>query len=1535
MPESSTHNVFQGGMNKDVSAYLLKNDSWQHALNLVPDTSTGDLGNLSTESATQLCVDFPYTLIGAVPLDGDQWCVFLTDDTDSEIGIVDLSQCSYTKFSNTPCLNFNKQSLITGASRRNFDCGFSVYWSDGGRNPDRFINTNTTDVNNDIWVQNCVTPVGSTCTTCTNTDILDCDKIRIAPLMSVPCINLAKSTGAGTLLNGTYQVALAYSINGVKVTNYIMLSNVVSIFDHTNQAGALTCNITGADRNHFKEMIIVVISFVNSQLVAKRLGIYDTNQETIPIDNIDSSLVTVNTAEIPLQTPAIEKSDSVWSVNNYLLRNGIYEKPDFNYQPLANQITTNWVMVEYDEQYYHRSGDSNGMNVGYLRDEVYAFFIRWVYNTGDKSASYHIPGRAYNPATDASWATQNTGSVLGFPLGSLAVGNMAYWQSTERYPSQQASVWNSNVPGHPEWDLCGQPIRHHKFPDQTVSPILSHFNCVGSNNSIRPLGVQFSNIKPPVDLQGNPITNIVGYEILRGSREGNKSIIAKGMINNMRVSHSDVPNTTDVLYQNYPYNDLNPDLFLTTSQVIGTKGGNIDDYQGNTQDGYRRDIMSFHSPDTTFANPFLGRGILKTYQTLIGTSTGYFEIPYKHPKFKLITKLVSSISTAIIAIEALGSLATAAGGVNFKFAATEELPFDIPLGLAIASPDGPLGSIGTTVYALQTAYNIAVLAAIAPMKAAAIRQQMINAITGLIPPHQYARQYNSTGFYNDYIISNQQAGIGNYQYIKGYVQSFENQEVNNLFRNDYVILKLDSQLTAPLLPSGSFEVSRWTQGQRTTGSCEFCPIVGCPLLNGRGGIGTILPLGSPNLCSYYAAYKINFGSQYGQIGSIRQLPITSCVYPISTELTTTTPVLFGGDTYINRYTEKNPFLYFNDWLVNVPDDFRYDYTMFENVAYPRYWVNNTHVYYDFWGSADKNYHVDENNVAATDFWVKDGFFYLFNNGVRDFFVESDVNVGFRDWGEELTQHFYDPYGYTDIAYMFRSDMIKTDIYYKYDYSLSISKFYTQYLSFGQVLDRQYDPELAYTCYVYYPRRVAYSLPQLEELRADNWRQFLPNNYYDFYTQVTAIKSISNTGALFMLKEDSPVKFEGVQVLQQNDSSTAITIGDGGLFNQPLQSVINVDKGLGYGNCTARFGIVSTPHGIFYASQKEGRVFSYESQYKGAQGSAALEEISAYGLKYWFQVNLPSNLLSQFPSYPFADNPVVGVGVTMSYDEMYELLYISKKDFKVRNQYITSVEYIAGTGFVYNDPVLQVSRIISFSDITFFEDCSWTVSFACKEKRFISYHSWHPDFQITPRNHVMTSKGNSLYRHNNVTNLFAQYYSMPPSKVEIQYPINTQGVTTTLRNVEYYLSSYIYQPNGVDRNQLLDFNWDKAIIFSDDQISGYLNLFPKTNNPYQDLIYPITNSNSFSILYSNKEQHTRFNSFWDITKDRNTVTQMWQTQGNGVDKLINPLYVDYSKPLTQAKKFRNYNNSIFFQKLESNNVRMQIRLNFAKEQLSPR
>jgi hypothetical protein len=120
--------------------------------------------------------------------------------------------------------------------------------------------------------------------------------------------------------------------------------------------------------------------------------------------------------------------------------------------------------------------------------------------------------------------------------------------------------------------------------------------------------------------------------------------------------------------------------------------------------------------------------------------------------------------------------------------------------------------------------------------------------------------------------------------------------------------------------------------------------------------------------------------------------------------------------------------------------------------------------------------------------------YLSFNGVRDFFTESELNVAFRDYGEEPWEKFYDPIGnsFTDLDTMFRSDLITRPIYYEYDLSLSASKLYSNFASWSNILPRDYDPTLYETCFQYLPRRVVYSLQQQEGLKRDNWRNYLQN-----------------------------------------------------------------------------------------------------------------------------------------------------------------------------------------------------------------------------------------------------------------------------------------------------------------------------------------------------------------------------------------------------------------------------------------------------------
>src|SRR5690606_15934404 len=209
-----------------------------------------------------------------------------------------------------------------------------------------------------------------------------------------------------------------------------------------NVNGSLDIIIEDIDQT-YDEFELVVIGFVNQQLVARRIGIYSTHQNRISLDKIDATLPSVPIQLIPIDRPAYEKSEGIYRNGDYLIRVAPTTRFSFNYQPLANNIRAQWVAVEYPADYYRQGGT----NIGYMRDEVYSFFIRWVYDTNDKSESYHIPGRAPNPGETNVVPSPAYGSGFFFeenntatispasgttPDGGtiIAKGDMGYWESS-------------------------------------------------------------------------------------------------------------------------------------------------------------------------------------------------------------------------------------------------------------------------------------------------------------------------------------------------------------------------------------------------------------------------------------------------------------------------------------------------------------------------------------------------------------------------------------------------------------------------------------------------------------------------------------------------------------------------------------------------------------------------------------------------------------------------------------------------------------------------------------------------------------------------------------------------------------------------------------------------------------------------------------------------------------------------------------------------------------------------------------------------
>ena len=286
--------VFLKGMVKDANASFQAKQAWSHARNAANNSTDGDTGVVGNEPANLPCGNVPYTVIGAIHLYGDQWVLYSTDDINSEIGLFDDSKCAYSSIVNDSCLNFSTEHLIVGAAKENFDCTWQVYWDDGN-NPSRTLN-----INDVPYIQIEVSGDSGPCVIYQDTNRLDCEKIRLAPLLDTPCIKVSKAESGGQLRNGSYQVFIAYTVNEQKVTDYIGVSNIQSLFDHDGTAGSLKIEVSNLDQE-FEFYELVIVSNNQANTVAKKIGLYSTEQTNIEIDYIDQSLVTVPLELIPLR----------------------------------------------------------------------------------------------------------------------------------------------------------------------------------------------------------------------------------------------------------------------------------------------------------------------------------------------------------------------------------------------------------------------------------------------------------------------------------------------------------------------------------------------------------------------------------------------------------------------------------------------------------------------------------------------------------------------------------------------------------------------------------------------------------------------------------------------------------------------------------------------------------------------------------------------------------------------------------------------------------------------------------------------------------------------------------------------------------------------------------------------------------------------------------------------------------------------------------------------------------------------------------
>lgn len=1129
------------------------------------------------------------------------------------------------------------------------------------------------------------------------------------------------------------------------------------------------------------------------------------------------------------------------------------------------------------------------------------------------------------------WEVYNTATVEG---GALEVydecnetcyqyGDFAYWESTERYPNIPL-VWG---------DLCGMPIRHHKYPDSLITHI--HDNKDGSldyskNNILYPIGVKVD-VQSVRDALAHAITDdlisaedasrIVGYRILRGNRFQNKSVIAKGMLYDMnqyrRKLNGGYFDNEDVYFANYPYNDLSDNPFVTDDFA------NYDTH--NKEKGSDLPFIfskryTFHSPDTHFNEPAIGTK-LKLETVEYGQSEGYFTKAKKQAKQRFLSDTSYAIAFSMGIMAALlkteekeikeytvkGSVISGMGVASGIFG--PYLPYQTGTGAAII-PESILDTLvnlqksasinaatEVTTRTVQGKYkdyiNPIFLAVKKPLLLPLYPLILLNYASGflttvieeaniiikliesLTPFRDWTLQYHSAGKYNAYkTIAN--SGNKIRTILSSEYLSSQNTTVNEYLETD------PTNFT-------SIKINNW----RREGSV-YLKYSGANLPNAGTASGIVdtsrfsFEDGSvsetldkrvyKDISSYYASIKNFVPDQYGTIYNIEYLPTDSCSFALDADVDDCRTV-FGGDTFINRFGLKIKVPYFLADTFMLPPGTDFNFTDYPNLAVPRHYYDSTlGLGSEFNDIGDMLSLLTPKGIAT---------FLGRPKSIRD----ASTNKFFYQNGYIYLYHYGIPYFLVEsdinVDYRYAENSKEKDFYphnrdldnWLQEENVSIRE--DNYYFYNNAYSKQ-NHETPFTinpaefepnrdCRVEHPNRIIYATD-------NNWLVYKANDLINFPLskgKITSIEGIENKTVLVRTINSTSI-FKSILTTQVNGQT--VQVGNGGLFSNPPQEF--AETTLGYVGSQHK-AIEHTEFGHVWADAKRGEVFNL-----GA-GANSLDEISKDGMKDWFKENLPFQILRDFPNMPFEviDNNFLGLGICMAFDKRSSRLLLTKRDYKVINK---DVAYDADSNkFLFDGDEVKLT------DKKYFRDKSWTISYNFLTKTWVSFHSYKPNYYLDFVSFFGSGVDKGFWLHD-IINSSNQVFYGKLEPFTFEPIIKFSAGLKVLNSIEFDTEVRRYN-NEFDytiKKTIPGIN--KLIIYNDQYNSGLLNLiFSDKNKLSETGKYPVKGIISWDVETSLSNYKWRVNQFYNLVKDHSELP-LWKYQGNNADKDLNNMAFNYKK-----------------------------------------
>lgn len=1054
-------------------------------------------------------------------------------------------------------------------------------------------------------------------------------------------------------------------------------------------------------------------------------------------------------------------------------------------------------------------------------------------------------------------------------------------------------IWKSNSINNKDiTDFTCEPIRHFKFPDNRVIPFMDDLPISEfSENKIYPIGVTIDteviNTFLDVAVLNGLITqeqrdSITDFELFRGDRSINKSIIMKGIANDMYEDKKQSNGNQLTLFRNFPYNTLGDNAFLCEDVGRNT----LVKHPYNSTKNNRFSIIA---PEVYYNRPNPGTEVsIEGY--MYGNSIGGFQSLEGHSEWVILGskahKLANTLATLEVVFE--GIMAVANGVIN----ASNTGYFEVYVGITMAGAGQNI--IGATAAAIaNAAIAVAFAAAGILFKQTRYRTQWLQTFEDLGNTHNFAEMFISQkGWYNSFIANkeegNQLRGIVKSVYLKPGVPMFTEGanlngrpvRVNNRDREDSLYVSF-----------GDTHFLEYPQKYQNYDNFSVAPNNSSRYISSGAGCNNETNH-MRRIASPYFSVKNYIPNQYGEIDSIKWLSINHCGSLKGIEECKN---IFGGDIKITRADFKNKTPLFTVYALEIANRIPFDYNRYGNMAVPRFYCS---------------YKSEEDSIGVLDVpYVSTAFnfdchsgqelfyerppskIYTYLYGVPYFLVESEINCNYRYAGVEPHEQFASNGINVESWVQEKNTSIAFNNIFYYNNVYSKQQTGLPY----RILPSVYDKE-TWDCLGDSPNGVVYSQQDNSEVSLnDPWLVFKPFDIYQFRTDYGKLISMTNIESQQVLArfENNMAIFNAVDVLRERITPENEELGMGGMFAQrPIQFSFTE---LGETGSQHR-AMVSCEFGHFWVDAKRGKVFQLQPN---GQSLNAISDFRGKGdesgMRRWFKKHLPFKILKQKIDNlkeDSVDNPYKGLGLLVWWDSKFKRIFVTKKDYIVRKPYVNKITYSGGNFYLKT-----TNELIEVTNNTYFKDVSWTVAYSPIYQSWISYYDFKPDYAIAYNDYFQTGlnyssdfKEEGLWSHL-LTNKSFQVFYGKKYPWEIEIPIKNNYVNNILQDVQVWMISKRYH-NENDYAVWRKKGFNKAIIYNQTNNSGLLHLDYIDNHRKSD--YPKFVSNTEQkIIATHFEDQIHFNYFYNRVRKEDAHLPIWNWDDNEINRELNEKMISFN------------------------------------------